>query len=122
MGSAGRPAGGCVRPRAICGWPLALLGGVHAIAAAVGCGGRPDASARAAAPVLRARARPESGPWFVDRARDYGLDVVTRCGGPEKRSVVESLGTGVALFDSDGDGDLDLFVAATSQVRDGMIR
>ena len=25
-------------------------------------------------------ARPEVGPWFVDRARDFGLDVVTRCG------------------------------------------
>ncbi|WP_435005106.1 CRTAC1 family protein [Tundrisphaera lichenicola] len=62
------------------------------------------------------RAQPEVGPWFVDRARDFGLDVVTICGSPEKSSVLDSLGTGVALFDHDGDGDLDLFVAPGSRV------
>jgi enediyne biosynthesis protein E4 len=60
-----------------------------------------------------------SRPWFVDRARDFGLDVVTRCGSPWKLSVIESLGSGVALFDADGDGDLDLFVAPGSKVCDG---
>jgi hypothetical protein len=59
---------------------------------------------------------PDSGPWFVDRARDYGLDVVTRCGEPDKPSVLHSIGSGAALFDADGDGDLDLFIAAGSRV------
>src|SRR5579875_1687291 len=31
---------------------------------------------------------PGSGPWFVDRAWDYGLAVVTRCGDPDKPSVL----------------------------------
>src|SRR6185437_5793718 len=59
-----------------------------------------------------------SRPWFVDRAREFGLDVVTRCGTPQKLSVIESIGSGVALLDADADGDLDLFVAAGSQVCD----
>src|SRR5262249_21930661 len=98
-------------------WPPAMLGTILAVASGAGCGGSPAAS-----PDRAPRARPDRGPWFVDRAPEYRLDVVTRCGGPEKRSVVESVGTGLALFDYDGDGDLDLFVAATSQVRDGAVR
>ncbi len=65
--------------------------------------------------------RASAGPWFVDRAHDFGLDVVTKCGSPDKISVLDSLGTGVALFDFDGDGDLDIFVAAGSEVRDGKV-
>ena len=62
-----------------------------------------------------------AGPWFVDRARDFGLDVVTKCGSPDKISILDSLGTGVALFDIEGDGDLDIFVAPGSEVRDGKV-
>jgi enediyne biosynthesis protein E4 len=69
-----------------------------------------------------ARAQPQVGPWFVDRAPAYGLDVVTWCGSPEKSSVLDAMGTGVALLDVDGDADLDLFVAPGSRVRDGAIR
>ncbi|MCA1686823.1 MAG: VCBS repeat-containing protein, partial [Planctomycetia bacterium] len=46
---------------------------------------------------------------------------MTRCGGPEKRSVLDSLGVGVALFDGDGDGDLDIFVAPGSRVAGGKV-
>ena len=62
-----------------------------------------------------------AGPWFVDRAHDFGLDVVTKCGSPDKVSIIDSLGTGVALFDIEGDGDLDIFVAPGSEVRDGKV-
>jgi hypothetical protein len=62
-----------------------------------------------------------TGPWFIDRAHDFGLDVVTQCGSLRKVSIIESLGTGVALFDIEGDGDLDIFVAPGSEVRDGKV-
>src|SRR5438309_8515460 len=42
------------------------------------------------------RSAPEEGPWFVDRAREYGLNVVTRCGDSDKPGVLHSLGSGAA--------------------------
>ncbi len=101
-------------------WPV-MVAGLLLAASAVRCGEGPRTAA-SPAPALATPTQPDTGPWFVDRAHDYGLDVITTCGQPEKRSVVESIGTGLALFDADGDGDLDLFVAATSRVEDGSIR
>jgi hypothetical protein len=82
-----------------------------------GCGDE----APAEGPSARAPHAPPTGPWFVDRAREFGLDVVTKCGSPDKVSVLDSIGTGVAVFDVDGDGDLDIFVAPGSEVRGGKV-
>jgi len=47
---------------------------------------------------------------FVDVAAEMGVTTRTWCGREEKPHILESNGTGLALFDYDGDGDLDLYL------------
>ena len=48
--------------------------------------------------------------WFVDRAKESGLDFVHVNGMSGKLYVPEILAPGVALFDFDNDGDLDVYL------------
>ena len=49
---------------------------------------------------------------FVDIAAKSGLTVPNTFGGKDKKdSILESTGTGVAIFDFDGDGSNDIFIA-----------
>lgn len=53
----------------------------------------------------------QSALHFVDATVGSGLESVQHCsGGAQKDYVVESFGAGVALFDYDGDGNLDLYL------------
>src|SRR5439155_2996168 len=57
--------------------------------------------------------QPLPGPpteWFVDHASETGLDFVHFNGMSGERYYAENLGPGVALFDYDNDGDLDVFI------------
>lgn len=50
-----------------------------------------------------------SAPWFVDRTRELGIEFRYESGATGKLHLPEVIGGGVGMFDSDGDGDLDLF-------------
>ncbi|NIR36295.1 MAG: CRTAC1 family protein, partial [Actinobacteria bacterium] len=60
-------------------------------------------------------------PYFVDIASTAGLDVVQVSGGADVDYIIDSLGTGGAWLDYDGDGDPDLYLVqgATKDAPEG---
>ncbi|MCB9831716.1 MAG: CRTAC1 family protein [Planctomycetes bacterium] len=67
--------------------------------------------AQAPAPVVEATAEiPRTR--FVDRGRELGLDFVHVSGATGRKLLPETMGSGAAFFDMDGDGDPDLYLAS----------
>jgi len=78
------------------------------------CSDSSPAPAAPAKPAADAPAADAGGPLpylFTDITEASGLAAFEQVNGtPEKRFVVESFGAGVALFDPDGDGDMDAYL------------
>ena len=61
-------------------------------------------------------AAPASEPSPVELVEAPRLPARTYCGGPTKDHILESVGTGVALFDYDGDGRLDVYLVTAAEL------
>ena len=70
-------------------------------------------------PSLVARQRDASPGLFIDRTAESGLDFLHVNGATGELLLPEVIGAGGALFDYDGDGDLDLFAVQGSSLRPG---
>ncbi len=61
---------------------------------------------------------PPSSIRFVDTTKSSGIDFTMTCGQTPSREIIEVDGGGVAMFDYDNDGDLDLFFANGATMED----
>ena len=84
-------------------------------------GGPPDAGPPAGTPSPSPAPSTSSrtgGAWFEDVAQASGVSFVHRSGHEDRPYFPEIMGGGVALFDMDADGDLDLYLVQSGSVHE----
>jgi enediyne biosynthesis protein E4 len=94
-------------------WLGCLLFGLCAVALSQGS---PSPKARPVAPKKSSQPSPEI--LFTDITRAAGIDFHLTCGGPQKLYIMESMCGGIAVFDYDNDGWMDIFLVQGSTLED----
>src|SRR5262245_57549138 len=87
-----------------------ILGALLLGLAAVACAGCGEIAADKKGSGKKVIVRPKRPPLFEDVTAEAGIDFTYRNGEQANQyTILETLGGGVALFDFDGDGLLDIF-------------
>ena len=75
-------------------------------------------SSHAPASNQKGKSAPSHLVSFADVGKTAGIDFHLTCGGPEKRYIIESMCGGIAVFDYDNDGWMDIFLVDGSTLAD----